>query len=310
MAIYAHLADFAGKPVVDWEPDAQQDSAAVVYRVRINYEEADAGQTWPDKFGHFLQSVETKPVTAFVAGAWDPAFGSSSQASDVIQALASARASLPNLRALFLGDIVMEESEISWIEQSDVSPLLDAYPHLNSFWARGGSGLSFGPALEHKRLETLVIQSGGLPASVIHELCAAHLPALRHLELWLGVENYGGDATVEDLAPILYDNLFPKLRYLGLRNSEIADPIAAAIVQAPILEHIDVLDLSMGTLGDEGAEALAASPALIGLDFLDIHHHYCSDRAVMRLMARGIDVDTSDPQAAEDDDWRYTEVSE
>jgi hypothetical protein len=31
----------------------------------------------------------------------------------------------------------------------------------------------------------------------------------------LGTDDYGGDATVEDLAPILAGNLFPKLTYLG-----------------------------------------------------------------------------------------------
>jgi hypothetical protein len=50
---------------------------------------------------------------------------------------------LTNLRAIFLGDITYEENEISWIEQSDVSPLLRAYPALEVSRVRGGNSLEF-----------------------------------------------------------------------------------------------------------------------------------------------------------------------
>ena len=44
-----------------------------------------------------------------------------------MEALVSARDKLPNARAIFLGDITME-GEISWIEQTDVSPVLGNAP--------------------------------------------------------------------------------------------------------------------------------------------------------------------------------------
>ena len=37
---------------------------------------------------------------------------------------------LPALEALFLGDITFEQQEISWIQQSDISPLFLAFPRL------------------------------------------------------------------------------------------------------------------------------------------------------------------------------------
>ncbi len=54
---------------------------------------------------------------------------------------------------------------------------------------------TFGGLTVVDSLVALTIESGGLPAAVVREVASAHLPALEHLELWLGEENYGGDAT-------------------------------------------------------------------------------------------------------------------
>jgi hypothetical protein len=211
-----------------------------------------------------------------------------------------------------LGDIISEECEISWIHQSDVSPLFGAYPALEHFCVRGAEGLSLGSP-RHAHLKSLVIQSGGLPAAVVREVAAAGLPELEHLELWLGTADYGADATVEDLEPILAGTVFPRLRYLGLRDSDIADVIAAAVARAPVTERIKVLDLSLGTLSDVGALELLQSPAVRRLERLDIHHHYCSTEVVEQLKGLGIDVDAGEPQEPDKyngQSWRYVAVGE
>jgi hypothetical protein len=230
----------------------------------------------------------------------------------VVEALVAARDRLPNLRAVFFGDVIGEECEISWIHQSDVSPLFAAYPQLEHFCVRGADGLSLG-SLKHGRLKSLIIQSGGLGANVVREVAAAELPELEHLELWLGEENYGGDATVADLAPILEGKLFPKLKYLGLRDSEKADEIARAVATAPVIERIRVLDLSMGVMTDEGGAALLASPAIARLEKLDVHHHYCSEEMTANLQSLGIEVGASErkePDEDGDEVWRYVAVGE
>jgi len=118
---------------------------------------------------------------------------------------------------------------------------------------------------------------------------------------------------VADLEPLLDGQRFPKLHYLGLRDSDIADEIAAAAASAPILDRIRTLDLSLGTLGDEGAEALLASPAVARLAKLDIHHHYCSDAMVARLNGLGVTVDASEQEGPDEYDGefhRYVAVGE
>lgn len=189
----------------------------------------------------------------------------------------------------------------------------EALPALEELRIRGGEGLSLGQ-VRHRCLKTLVIQTGGLPASVLHEIAAADLPQLEHLELWLGEENYGWDGSVEDIKGLLEPGKFPKLTYLGLRDSEIADDIAKVAARAPLLEQLNILDLSMGTLSDEGAHALAESELVKTLVLLDISHHYVSDEGLAALNRLGIQVNAAGLQKEDifldGEVYRYIAVSE
>ena len=86
-----------------------------------------------------------------------------------------------------------------------------------------------------------------------------------------------------------------------MRDCEWADDLAVALVDAPILARIKVLDLSLGNLGDRGALALAAAPVAAGLESIDIHHHYVSDEAVAKLNALGPRINAEDRE--EPDMW-------
>jgi hypothetical protein len=307
MLFNEHVTQFAGKPVVDWPPESPiADPDQVIYRVSLSWEDQDSGLKWTDRFAEFLDDPAATRTTGIVVGPWG--FWDVSVAG-VVEALVTARDRLPNLSAIFLGDITYEECEISWITLADISPLFDAYPALEHFCIRGSEKLHLG-TLRHAHLKSLVLQNGGLDGSVVRQVAAAQLPQLEHLELWLGTQDYGGTTKVEDLAPIFTGRLSPKLRYLGLRNSEIADEIAVAVARAPILERVRVLDLSLGMLTDVGAAALLASPLVPRLEKLDLHHHYCSDEMMEKLEALGIDVDLTEVERETDQDYRYVAIGE
>jgi hypothetical protein len=316
MSIYQHATEFAGKPVREWQPGKKlRKPAETNYRISISYDEAEAGIQWEERFAEFLEDPLVGEVTGLVIGQWGEstsvATGELSSAV-VVETLVAARERLPKLRAIFLGDIISEECEISWLRQSDVGPLFTAYPELEHFCVRGGEGLSLG-RLDHARLKSLIVQSGGLGVNVVREVASAQLPALEHLELWLGTDDYGADASPQDLQPILSGQHFPRLRYLGLRDSYIADEIAQALVNAPILKRLEVLDLSLGVLTDDGAAALLKCPALKRLKKLDIHHHYCTAEMVEQLRARVAELDASEPRTADvydDEEYRYVAVGE
>lgn len=313
MAIYENLTHFNGLPVVDWSKEAKKiDFRRSAVRLRVDYEEADEGVTPEEKLAEMLDAPGAGQLTSLVIGSWQPT-DSGTDSSQIVEALVAARPKLPELRNLFLGDIISEECEISWIRQSDLSPLLAAYDQLEDLTVRGGDNLAFGLP-RHDCLKKLVVQTGGLPPSAIHEILSARFPALEHLELWLGEPNYGGDATVEDLAPLMAGgSIFPRLRYLGLKDSVIADEIAGVFALAPILNQLDVLDLSMGILSDDGARSLLASPGIRKLKKLDLHYHYISDAVAAEFKKLGIQVDLSDPQSpegSEDRDDRFIAVAE
>jgi hypothetical protein len=227
-----------------------------------------------------------------------------------------ARDKLKKLIALFIGDVIRTEQEISWIQQTDLSPVCAAYPHLRHFRIRGGGGLSLGN-IRLNELRSLAIESGGLSANVVRQVLQSDLPNLEHLEFWLGSDSYGGDATLEHLRSLIAGELFPRLKTLAIRNCRFADALAQAIADAPVMKRLDVLELSLGTLGDEGARVLLKSSSIRGLKKLDVHHHYISQAVVEELRALPIVVDASDRRETNPDDeygdgplGRYIAVSE
>jgi hypothetical protein len=283
------------------------DYANTIYRLALDW---DAEVDFPTLFSKFLSNPACAATPAIIIGQFhgDDPSGSS---EEVVQLLVSARAKLPNLRGIFIGDLISEENEISWINQSDISPLLVAYPNLEHLRIRGAVELKLGGGLKHERLKSLTIETGGLPPEIFQEVLASQLPALESLELWLGTSSYGGDVTVGDLQPLLSGKLFPALKHLGLRDSEIVNEIAAALSSAPVLSRLNSLDLSLGTLNDEGAEALLANPALKSLKQIDLHRHYLSKDMMAHLKREfpGVNVDEPEDSDTGEED-RYVAVGE
>ncbi|WP_406265982.1 STM4015 family protein [Nocardia sp. NBC_00881] len=323
MTIGDHLQEFGGLPAFTF-PDAETDEKKAVVLPepnsvawRLSVDTYDAEETWGECFTRFLYAVDTAKVTALIVGTWKDVYDNGSD--EVIEALCAAEDRLPALRALFLGDIVGEECEISWINQGLVTPLLENFPELEVFGVRGGQNLEF-PAVRHERLHTLVVEAGGLPAAVVRGIAASDLPALTHLDLWLGTSEYGGDSEVADLAPILSGDRLPALKHLALRNSETQDDICTALAAAPVVARLDSLNVSMGVLTDDGVAALLSGQPLSHLSVLDMHYNYLSDamRTKLRetLEPAGVRLELDSDDAEEDSDeedgtvWRFVSVGE
>ncbi|MGJ6962018.1 STM4015 family protein [Streptosporangium sp. G11] len=304
--IHQHLTEFHGLPV---RFPGADDTPASQAAWRVSGDPYDGEGTVDDAIRELLDKVDCAAVRALVVGTWGWAHDDD-RADAPIRLLVEAAPRLPALEAIFFGDYVSEESEISWIGQSDVTPLLTAYPRLRRLDVRGGDGLELRPVV-HAALETLRFESGGLPAGVVRAVGASTLPALRHLEMWLGEEHYSGDSGPDDWAAILAGSGLPALRHLGLQDSERQDEVAAAVATAPIVARLESLDLSMGVLSDEGAEALLSGQPLTHLKRLNLRHHFLSGEMAAKVVAAlsGVEVDVSEQQEI-DGDWRFIEVSE
>jgi hypothetical protein len=306
MTVDQHLINYGGARVVEFGHDpTPPEVAEVAWAIRTHYDGAPFGEI----FGRFLETVDTTAVTHLIFGYWGPSYETSS--AGPLQMLVDAAAKLPSLKAFFFGDIISEEDEISWITQCDVTPLLHAYPNLERLDVRGGNELELS-AVSSTALKVLRFEAGGLPAAVVHAVGASDLPNLLTLELWLGTQDYGGDATIADLAAILGGERLPSLRRLGLMDSEIQDEICAAVATAPVVAQLSELALSMGVLTDDGAEALLSGQPLTHLRELDLRHHYLTAPMTARLQTALPEVrlliDKS--KADEDRDWRYVAVGE
>jgi hypothetical protein len=314
MTFTRHATEFAGLPVVDFRPGERPPAGNGPVAWRYSYWEFDDEERFStgfrDGFEEFVDAVGPR-VEALVVGAW----GYAAFNPAPIPQLCRVAPRLHRLKALFLGDMTSEECEVSWMRVGDVSVLLDAYPDLEVLRVRGcGDGLEFAP-VTHPRLRSLTFESGGLSREVVGAVLRSRFPDLEHLDLWLGLDQYGGDVTVDDLTPLLGGNRFRGLRSLGLRNAQHSDRIARALAVAPVVGRLTRLDLSLGTLGDGGAATLLAGQPLGHLAELDLHHHFMSAPMAARVVAAlpGVRVDVSDaqePDHYDDQTYRYPAVTE
>ncbi|MFJ9209450.1 STM4015 family protein [Streptomyces sp. NPDC102264] len=307
-------------PLLEEELPASLPAAdAVAWRISVeDYFEVELGE-WAATFARFAEVVDLSRVQALLVGIWPQAAipDDDKPNTEAIDALVAAADRLPALRALFVGDMMYQDCEISWIINSDVTPLLRAFPRLEEFGVRGGSSLAF-PSQRHDALRRLIIETGGLPREVVRGVGESDFPALEELDIWLGDHSYGADTEMSDLEPFLTGSRLPALRRLALRNSEIQDGIAIACASAPVVARLTGLNLSMGTLGDEGAMALLEGQPLTHLAKLDLHYHYIGEPVAERirqaLTPYGVEVDLSEgpeERSREDEDGRrYVAVAE
>lgn len=236
-----------------------------------------------------------------VIGCWGECWEDSVQ--PVIDGIVAEPQKFSHIKSLYFGDMDFEECEVSWIIQADYSKLWGAMPQLEKLVIKGSTDLTLGE-IAHENLKHLEIICGGLPEENIMEIAKAKLPALETLLLYLGVEDYGFDGDKQTIEKLLTQSDFPKLRYLGITDSEIQDDVAELVLQSKYIGQIETLDLSMGCITDKGgAMLLEKLPGYPNIKYLDLEYHFLSD-AMMKKLSKleGIKVDVDDQQEAEEYD--------
>lgn len=173
------------------------------------------------------------------------------------------------------------EYEISWTSLGDASGLWKALPRLEKLVIQSGLGGSSAESTEDKlgvidapNLKHLEIITGGLSKQCAKSVANAKLPSLERLDLWFGSDNYGGDASLEDIEPIFDGENLPKLQRLGLMNASFADDICDRLATAKILPRLSELSLAYGTMTEAGARTLASKAGLSHLKVLDVSENY------------------------------------
>jgi len=307
MSLDEYVTEFAGLPVVSFEPgmDLPTDPNAVAWRVAGDWDTST--EEFTGLVEQLLETVEPADIRALIVGEWGL---ESFDDMAPIGLLAGLAPRLTGLRALFVGEMTREDRVLAGIRHGDITPLLAGYPRLEVLRLRGGDELKLTPT-RLPVLRELTLEACGLPGVAVRAVGDCDFLALEHLELWIGHDDWGGDVALADLTSILGGSRLPALRHLGLRNSVIADEVAAALASAPVVTRLEALDLSLGNLSDAGAAALLAGQSLTHLRRLDLRHHYLSEAMSARLTTAlaGVEVDLSD-RAEADGDRRYVAVLE
>lgn len=277
-----------------------------------DYEEYEDGSKSASTMGaDIIADPELPSLTELVIGCWGDAWDESCQ--PVIDALISHADRFSQIENLFIGDMGYEECEVSWIMQGDYSRLWGAWPNLKELTIKGSTDLKLGE-IRHEKLETLEIICGGLPKDVIQSIQAAHLPSLKKLLLYIGVEYYGFDGDIDTIRELLAQADFPSLEYLGIVDSEVQDDLTAVVLESKFMKQIHTLNLSCGTLTDKGGQLLLEKlPDFPSIQFLDLHYHYLSNEMMEKLQKLPIKVDVTDqnePESYQGEIWMDAMLTE
>jgi uncharacterized protein (TIGR02996 family) len=263
--------------------------------------------SYPDESGaasRMLELLLQHPSGRFLR---DLSIGFDGSTEDTLEnvTMVLAEHTVPTLRALYLGSFEYpEQCEMSWFNVGDLSLLWRALPRLTKLTVQGNMTLG---EIAHDKLEHLELFTGGLPAESARSVSAANLPALRHLEVWYGSESYGGNASIFDVAPLLARHDLPALRHLGLKNCEFTDEICDGIARSRLLRQLATLDLSMGTMSDDGADALVQHAAAFKhLKSIDVSASFLTSDGIARLQKLGPEIIDGGQRTGE----RYVVVGE
>ncbi len=89
--------------------------------------------------------------------------------------------------------------------------------------------------------------------------------------VWFGASDAGAENSVYSVIPLLNRDNIPSVTHLGLANAEFTDDLCAMLPGARILPQLKSLDLSKGTLTDDGALTLLDRREVYGhLELLDL----------------------------------------
>ncbi|MCP3923754.1 MAG: hypothetical protein GY714_14325 [Desulfobacterales bacterium] len=240
----------------------------------------------------FIKTEESLMVTSVKIGCWHGtdrySYDYLISPKEIVSFLCENKKSLPMLKDICMGDLSGDTDYfIKDVIHCDYTPLFKAYPELETFITVGSADLILKP-IKSKKLKKLKLTGTFIDQRIIKNIAKSSLPELEHLELDLGTwssQSQGGiqplrEVGIEDIEDLMTKDLFPKLTRLGFRGSDISNEIMKSLKDASIINQLEVIDLSLGTLTEKGVNEFIKSDLLKGLKQLNIEKNYISAEAV------------------------------
>ncbi len=280
---------------------------------------------WTESFDilRFVKAVFSSPLCAALEELKLGILQWENSEQNVVLAEAGKHAWAKDLLRLRLGDVGDARVDMDHHSVGDVGKAITKhFPNLQSLFMRSGdvygSNSLFGIAgLDLPKLKELTIETCAMSRKRMKSLAAAKLPALERLIIWFGERERGANATLADVMPVWDGKLFPRLRHLGLCNTELVLDFIRLLPEGKIAKQLVSLDLSKGTLGDDGipelCEVAAKFPVLEALCIDDSWVTPAGIKALKKAYPR-VKISAKDQQELVDpEDYgsdRYVSVSE
>lgn len=261
-----------------------------IYRLRLSHNSYSGAQE--EKTVDILEQVFEHPSGRYIVelnfmSNGDPNDNDLQDLIDMVGKKAPA-----TVRRIVFGDNV---DQISWHHTGNLGKMWKGVPNLKVLEIETGE-FEVG-AMDAPALERAIFITGGLSKACGKHIANAKMPKIKHLEIYYGTDNYGGDCTVKEVKPLLERTDLKDLQYLGLKNSEFGNEMAKAVIGAKIVKQLKTLDLSKSTITDEGAQTLLDGKATLKhLDCLDLSTNFLTKDGIKLVQGICKKVVTEDQQ--------------
>ncbi|MGJ5631722.1 hypothetical protein [Nostoc sp. CALU 1950] len=222
-----------------------------------------------------VQSPQISQIQVLISQLTSEQFGYGNKFKYAVDVLFDIHEYLSGLKAVWI------DNNISPTPLGDISAILKTYPHLEFLEIRDGCHLEFSP-IRHNHLKTLILD-GYLNSGILQQIYKLELPALEYLDLGFFKDHNNTLPNATEVTPIFSGNLFPNLKYLGLRGGRDYNKIATALTRSVLVNRLIGLDFSDGNLGDKAAEVLLNCQAINRLQILNLSKSHLTKDMVKKL---------------------------
>lgn len=292
------IAEKTKKGYVETQEAAAKEMKVEAKKYKLSYDDFDNGKSQEDLLNKIINDKKLPDIKQLTIGCWDFESG---DCQELVDGMIANKEKFAHIEGLFWGDIDQEESEVSWIEQTELSPLLDIMPNLKELKIKGTNSLGIGQK-PRPSITSLEIISGGLPSSVVEDILKSDFSNLEKLVLYVGVDDYGYDGLIDQFKPFFSKEKYPKLTYLGIVNALEEDTIVEYFLESDILPQLETMDISAGVLTDKGGQLLLDNVDKIKhLKFINMEYNYLTEEMQKKLSKLPVKVNVSDAQDIDED---------